>query len=193
MPPGVTKITSNTISLDNSNHGIHLVTPVSLSNGFKVESILKTESDLAVQTIVETSKTGASVAAPPTPTVATSSQDVKPPKTSTKKLKEPSLNLSFPAKAGGLELKLLVQPEDQHRARYMTEGSRGAVKDKSQQSHPVIQVNILGTLLLEIIRYIRIRTPGTSLSGKKKKKIQIFVTLSETNVWFVKGFHSQCM
>ena len=60
----------------------------------------------------------------------------------TKRLKEPSLNLSFPSKAGQYELKLIVQPEEQHRARYMTEGSRGAVKDKSQQGHPVIQVNL---------------------------------------------------
>ncbi len=137
MPP-VSKVSGNTISLDNSNHGVTTTTPVSLSNGFKVESILKTEADLAVQTIVETRKTGAT----PTPT-ETTPQDVTPSKSSSKKLKEPSLNLSFPAKAGGLELKLLVQPEDQHRARYMTEGSRGAVKDKSQQAHPVIQVNIL--------------------------------------------------
>ena len=60
-----------------------------------------------------------------------------------KRLKEPSLNLSFPSKAGQYELKLIAQPEDQHRARYMTEGSRGAVKDKSQQGNPVIQVNML--------------------------------------------------
>ena len=60
----------------------------------------------------------------------------------TKRMKEPSLNLSFPSKAGQYELKLLVQPEEQHRARYMTEGSRGAVKDKSQQGHPVIQVSL---------------------------------------------------
>ena len=60
----------------------------------------------------------------------------------TKRMKEPCLNLSFPPKAGQYELKLLVQPEEQHRARYMTEGSRGAVKDKSQQGHPVIQVSL---------------------------------------------------
>ncbi len=59
---------------------------------------------------------------------------------SPRRLKEPSLNLSYPSKAGQYELKLLVQPEEQHRARYMTEGSRGAVKDKSQQAHPVVQV-----------------------------------------------------
>jgi nuclear factor of activated T-cells 5 len=57
-----------------------------------------------------------------------------------KKLREPSLNLQFPAKSGKMELKILVQPENQHRARYMTEGSRGAVKDESQQGHPKIQL-----------------------------------------------------
>lgn len=58
-----------------------------------------------------------------------------------KHMKEPSLNLTFPSKAAGMELKILVQPEDQHRARYMTEGSRGAVKDISGQGHPVIKVH----------------------------------------------------
>lgn len=60
-----------------------------------------------------------------------------------KPLKEPSLNLTFPAKGQGHELKILIQPEDQHRARYMTEGSRGAIKDKSQQGHPMVKVSAL--------------------------------------------------
>ena len=55
-------------------------------------------------------------------------------------VKEAPLNTTFPSKAGNIELKVVVQPEEQHRARYMTEGSRGAVKDKSQNAHPVIQV-----------------------------------------------------
>ena len=54
--------------------------------------------------------------------------------------KEPSLNLSFPSKASGYELIVLQQPEDQHRARYMTEGSRGAVKDKSGNGYPMVKV-----------------------------------------------------
>ncbi len=62
---------------------------------------------------------------------------VTPPK---RHPKEPGLTLSFPNKSGQYELKITVQPEEQHRARYMTEGSRGAVKDKSQQGHPVVQV-----------------------------------------------------
>lgn len=40
----------------------------------------------------------------------------------------------------GVTLKILKQPEAQHRARYMTEGSRGAIKDVLQQGHPVVQV-----------------------------------------------------
>ena len=59
-----------------------------------------------------------------------------------RKLKEPSLNLTFPAKGQGMELKVLVQPEDNHRARYMTEGSRGAVKDKKQDGFPMVKVRL---------------------------------------------------
>jgi hypothetical protein len=57
-----------------------------------------------------------------------------------KDAREPSLSMTFPAKVGPYELKIIRQPEDQHRARYLTEGSRGTVKDKSQQSHPTIKV-----------------------------------------------------
>lgn len=35
---------------------------------------------------------------------------------------------------------MLVQPETQHRARYLTEGSRGSVKDRTQQGFPTIKV-----------------------------------------------------
>jgi len=41
---------------------------------------------------------------------------------------------------GRVELKLLSQPEEQHRARYMTEGSRGAIKDRTGLSHPVVKL-----------------------------------------------------
>ncbi|KAG0722371.1 Nuclear factor of activated T-cells 5 [Chionoecetes opilio] len=39
---------------------------------------------------------------------------------------------------GTVELKLVTQPEEQHRARYQTEGSRGAVKDRSGAGHPLL-------------------------------------------------------
>lgn len=58
-------------------------------------------------------------------------------------IREPSLSVSFPHKVGAYELKIVCQPEDQHRARYLTEGSRGTVKDKTQQSHPTIKVCLL--------------------------------------------------
>lgn len=45
-----------------------------------------------------------------------------------------------PQKGEGKELKILVQPESQHRARYLTEGSRGSVKDHSQQGFPTVKV-----------------------------------------------------
>lgn len=44
------------------------------------------------------------------------------------------------SKSEGKELKILVQPETQHRARYLTEGSRGSVKDRTQQGFPTVKV-----------------------------------------------------
>ena len=41
----------------------------------------------------------------------------------------------------GIRLKILDQPSDQHRARYSSEGSRGAVKDTTGDGSPRIQVN----------------------------------------------------
>lgn len=51
-----------------------------------------------------------------------------------------SLQVQYPSASHGYSLEILTQPEEQHRARYLTEGSRGAVKDHSQQSFPKIQV-----------------------------------------------------
>lgn len=48
--------------------------------------------------------------------------------------------MQYPQKSEGKELKILVQPETQHRARYLTEGSRGSVKDRSQQGFPTVKV-----------------------------------------------------
>ncbi|XP_068595451.1 nuclear factor of activated T-cells 5-like [Brachionichthys hirsutus] len=51
-----------------------------------------------------------------------------------------SLSAQFPQRSDGKELKILVQPETQHRARYLTEGSRGSVKDRTQQGFPTIKL-----------------------------------------------------
>ncbi|XP_072236681.1 nuclear factor of activated T-cells 5 isoform X2 [Leuresthes tenuis] len=51
-----------------------------------------------------------------------------------------TLMMQFPQKCEGKELKILVQPETQHRARYLTEGSRGSVKDRTQQSFPTVKL-----------------------------------------------------
>lgn len=48
----------------------------------------------------------------------------------------------YPQKSEGKELKILVQPESQHRARYLTEGSRGSVKDRTQQGFPTVKVGM---------------------------------------------------
>ncbi|XP_078256922.1 nuclear factor of activated T-cells 5 isoform X2 [Rhinoraja longicauda] len=62
----------------------------------------------------------------------------EPPKTSLKKC--PTLCAHYPGKGEGKELKVLVQPETQHRARYLTEGSRGSVKDRTQQGFPTVKL-----------------------------------------------------
>ncbi|XP_063801522.1 nuclear factor of activated T-cells 5 isoform X3 [Pseudophryne corroboree] len=52
----------------------------------------------------------------------------------------PLLCEQFPCKSEGKELKIVVQPETQHRARYLTEGSRGSVKDRTQQGFPTVKL-----------------------------------------------------
>lgn len=44
------------------------------------------------------------------------------------------------SREGNVSLKILSQPEQQHRARYQTEGSRGAVKDRTGNGFPVVQL-----------------------------------------------------
>ncbi|KAK3765864.1 hypothetical protein RRG08_026330 [Elysia crispata] len=65
-------------------------------------------------------------------------QSVRP---TARKQKEYGLKAYYPSKCEDMELKILEQPETQHRARYQTEGSRGAIKDISQQGFPVIKLN----------------------------------------------------
>ncbi|XP_030232928.1 nuclear factor of activated T-cells 5 isoform X2 [Gadus morhua] len=50
------------------------------------------------------------------------------------------LSMQYPSKREGKELKIIVQPETQHRARYLTEGSRGSVKDRTQQGFPTVKL-----------------------------------------------------
>lgn len=51
-----------------------------------------------------------------------------------------SSQLSSTSRNGKIQLQILNQPEQQHRARYQTEGSRGAVKDRTGNSFPVVKV-----------------------------------------------------
>ncbi|XP_029312464.1 LOW QUALITY PROTEIN: nuclear factor of activated T-cells 5 [Cottoperca gobio] len=51
-----------------------------------------------------------------------------------------TLSMQYPQKSEGKEVKILVQPETQHRARYLTEGSRGSVKDRTQQGFPTLKL-----------------------------------------------------
>ncbi len=55
--------------------------------------------------------------------------------------KPPSLNLNFANCDESVEVSILVQPEKHHRARYLTEGSRGSVKDETQQSFPTLKLS----------------------------------------------------
>lgn len=41
---------------------------------------------------------------------------------------------------GRYQLQIVAQPEQQHRARYQTEGSRGAVKDRSGNGFPIVRL-----------------------------------------------------
>ncbi|XP_042863478.1 nuclear factor of activated T-cells 5-like isoform X2 [Penaeus japonicus] len=54
----------------------------------------------------------------------------------------PALTAQLSARSsdGKVELSLITQPEEQHRARYQTEGSRGAVKDRSGLGHPTVKL-----------------------------------------------------
>ncbi|XP_014679270.1 PREDICTED: nuclear factor of activated T-cells 5-like [Priapulus caudatus] len=53
---------------------------------------------------------------------------------------EPPLTTQLPSRCGDVELKITAQPESNHRARYLTEGSRGAVKDRAQKGHPAVKL-----------------------------------------------------
>ncbi|KAK9687486.1 Rel homology dimerization domain [Popillia japonica] len=48
--------------------------------------------------------------------------------------------LSNTSKYGDITLSIICQPEQQHRARYQTEGSRGAVKDRSGNGFPMVKL-----------------------------------------------------
>lgn len=39
-----------------------------------------------------------------------------------------------------VQLQIICQPEQQHRARYQTEGSRGAVKDRTGNGFPIVKL-----------------------------------------------------
>ncbi|XP_061599243.1 nuclear factor of activated T-cells 5 isoform X2 [Cololabis saira] len=62
-----------------------------------------------------------------------------------------TLSMQFPQKCEGKDLKILVQPETQHRARYLTEGSRGSVKDRTQQGFPTVKLEgVNETVVLQV-------------------------------------------
>ncbi|KAK0159408.1 hypothetical protein PV328_010287 [Microctonus aethiopoides] len=48
--------------------------------------------------------------------------------------------LSNLSRDGKVQLQIICQPEQQHRARYQTEGSRGAVKDRTGNGFPIVRL-----------------------------------------------------
>jgi len=50
------------------------------------------------------------------------------------------LNSIASSNDGLVQLEIVSQPEQQHRARYQTEGSRGAVKDRSGNGFPIVRL-----------------------------------------------------
>lgn len=50
------------------------------------------------------------------------------------------LNSIASSNDGQVQLEIVSQPEQQHRARYQTEGSRGAVKDRSGNGFPIVRL-----------------------------------------------------
>ncbi|KAI5704751.1 hypothetical protein M8J75_008384 [Diaphorina citri] len=62
-----------------------------------------------------------------------------------------SASISYSVRDPSVYLEITSQPEQQHRARYQTEGSRGAVKDKSGNGFPVVKlVGYNGPATLEV-------------------------------------------
>lgn len=49
-------------------------------------------------------------------------------------------NLSPFSREGRVQLQIISQPEEQHRARYQTEGSRGAIKDRKGNGFPTVKL-----------------------------------------------------
>lgn len=89
-------------------------------------------------------KTGEALGHAETPPVAVARTQGRPQAIVSRRSGGASLasNLLGLSEDGKTQLQILCQPEQQHRARYQTEGSRGAVKDRSGNGFPVVKVII---------------------------------------------------
>lgn len=103
----------------------------------------------------------------------TSSDSASPKSDNFDTLVASSLHKQFShiSRDGTVQLQIITQPEQQHRARYQTEGSRGAVKDRSGNGFPVVKLN--GT------------NKPTTLQVKVKKNSSKLPVLRS----FLTGFH----
>lgn len=70
-----------------------------------------------------------------------------------------SASFNSVSRDGRIQLQIVRQPEQQHRARYQTEGSRGAVKDRSGSGFPIVKVSCICVLkfreifVFDILKY----------------------------------------
>lgn len=89
-------------------------------------------------------KTGEALGHAETPPIAVARTQGRPQAVVNRRCAGISLasNLMGLSNDGKAQLQILCQPEQQHRARYQTEGSRGAVKDRSGNGFPVVKVVI---------------------------------------------------
>ncbi|KAG5681545.1 hypothetical protein PVAND_010966 [Polypedilum vanderplanki] len=121
----------------------------SLSNGSRSSEKEQSSSPLTL------SSSSSSSSEPASPEIASSNDDVQlspdnsdgvylvasPLVTSSSTDSFQNNNLIAASRNGRIQLQIITQPEQQHRARYQTEGSRGAVKDKSGNGFPVVKLN----------------------------------------------------
>lgn len=74
------------------------------------------------------------------PTTSTTFASPSPSFSSSSTSSSPTALFSSVSRDGKVQLQIVCQPEQQHRARYQTEGSRGAVKDRSGSGFPVVKL-----------------------------------------------------
>lgn len=95
-----------------------------------------------------------------------------------------SAQLSSMSRDGCAALTIVSQPEQQHRARYQTEGSRGAVKDRTGNGFPIVKVVELQLFLRrKLICEISFPTVGTCFKTKYNSSCIVLLNLNELELF----------